>query len=1049
MTKLDQAPEEATVQAATLRARRPWGRLFLTLAALLLVALFAAWMQRRTIARGFVDQELSRRGVPAQYRIEQLSPWRQRLTDVVIGDPRNPDLTADWIELGTALSPWSARVLALRAGHVRVKGRIVDGRLSLGAIDKLMPAPSGKPFALPHVEIDVADARLRLDSGHGILDIWLKGRGMLDNGFAGTARIASTQLDLAGCSAFGVSGTLAVRIRDAQPSLVGPVAASRAHCADARAANPKLTIGATLGAALDRWRGAAELRVSAFGYGGRRVAGLGGNITFDGAFAGTRGRVALRSGRFESPELAGAALQLAGDYRQHRGGFDYRGTMATRSAALPGWLRNRIAGYGGSAQGTPLAPVAAQLARATAAAATAFDATADLSAGISNTGFQYSLPRLQIVSASGARLSFDRGSGIRGEGATLLPQIDGALALRGGGMPEALIRLSQKRGDAQLRGVGFVQPYVAGSAALALSRISFALGRGGGTIETLATISGPLANGRIERLSLPLDAHWRGAKIVLNRGCAIAGFERVAIAGVVLAPGRIRACPIGGAMVSLSPRGITGGVRLDRLDLTGRVGSSPLLLRAADARFLLDTQWFAVTRASVRLGVAPATRLDIESLTGGLSSRIAGTFAGLGGQIGSVPLVISGGAGSWQVSGTGLSLTGGLQVSDAATPPRFHPVSSGDARLELAGNVIVATAGLRSPAASIGSVEIRHDLGDGRGSALLHVPGLRFAEGGLQPSDLTPLTFGVIADVSGSVSGEGRIVWSPQGLSSTGRFSTDGVDLAAAFGPVRGLATELRFDDLLGMRTAPGQVATTVEINPGVPVRNGTIRFRLLDSQRVEVEGARWPFAGGELVLEPTILDFSQSRERRLTFRVIGADAAQFLKEMEFDNLDATGIFDGTLPMVFDEQGGRIEGGSLRARGGGSIAYVGELSQRDLGFWSNMAFQALKALDYRNLTLDMNGPLDGDMVTEIRFSGVSQGKGTKSNFLLRRLAKLPFVFNVRINAPFKQLLDSVQSWYDPNRLIERNLPTLLEQQERTGGATDAKPVQPSESDKLR
>ena len=145
-----------------------------------------------------------------------------------------------------------------------------------------------------------------------------------------------------------------------------------------------------------------------------------------------------------------------------------------------------------------------------------------------------------------------------------------------------------------------------------------------------------------------------------------------------------------------------------------------------------------------------------------------------------------------------------------------------------------------------------------------------------------------------------------------------------------------------------------------------------------------------------------------------------------------------------------IEGGSLRARAGGSLAYVGEISQHDVGFWGNMAFQALKALDYRSLTIDMNGPLAGEMVTEIRFAGVSQGKGTKSNFLLRRLAKLPFVFNVRVSAPFKQLLDSVQSWYDPNRLIERNLPALLQEQERSGGEPRATPpVQPRESDKLR
>ncbi|WBY06766.1 hypothetical protein PIB19_14690 [Sphingomonas sp. 7/4-4] len=41
---------------------------------LLLTVLLVAWLQRRTIAREFVDQELSRRGVRAQYQIDQLSP---------------------------------------------------------------------------------------------------------------------------------------------------------------------------------------------------------------------------------------------------------------------------------------------------------------------------------------------------------------------------------------------------------------------------------------------------------------------------------------------------------------------------------------------------------------------------------------------------------------------------------------------------------------------------------------------------------------------------------------------------------------------------------------------------------------------------------------------------------------------------------------------------------------------------------------------------------------------------------------------------------------
>ena len=78
----------------------------------------------------------------------------------------------------------------------------------------------------------------------------------------------------------------------------------------------------------------------------------------------------------------------------------------------------------------------------------------------------------------------------------------------------------------------------------------------------------------------------------------------------------------------------------------------------------------------------------------------------------------------------------------------------------------------------------------------------------------------------------------------------------------------------------------------------------------------------------------------------------------------------------------------------------------------------------------MNGPLAGEMVTEVRFAGVTQGKGAKSNFLIRRLAKLPFVFNIRIKAPFRGLLDSAQSFYDPSRLVQRNLQQLIREQDK-------------------
>ncbi len=149
----------------------------LVVALVLLGGLIALWTQRKPIAASYIDKALTGYGVPARYRIADLGFNRQRLTNVSIGDPAHPDLVADWIELRTSIGLSGATVTAIRAGHVRMNARLVDGKLSLGAIDKLMPAPSGKPFTLPALYADVEDARIRLVAPQGVIGLKLSGKG--------------------------------------------------------------------------------------------------------------------------------------------------------------------------------------------------------------------------------------------------------------------------------------------------------------------------------------------------------------------------------------------------------------------------------------------------------------------------------------------------------------------------------------------------------------------------------------------------------------------------------------------------------------------------------------------------------------------------------------------------------------------------------------------------------------------------------------------------------------------------------------------------------
>ena len=80
---------------------------------------------------------------------------------------------------------------------------------------------------------------------------------------------------------------------------------------------------------------------------------------------------------------------------------------------------------------------------------------------------------------------------------------------------------------------------------------------------------------------------------------------------------------------------------------------------------------------------------------------------------------------------------------------------------------------------------------------------------------------------------------------------------------------------------------------------------------------------------------------------------------------------------------------------------------------ADFAFDALRSLDYSRMRLVMEGPLTGEIVTRVRFDGISQGEGTASNFITRRLARLPLRFRINIRAQFYQLINSMKSLYDP------------------------------------
>ena len=128
--------------------RRPlWARLTmyaaLALLALMVLAIVVVWIERRPIATHFIKGELESRGVQGSYHLDRVGFRTQQVSNLVIGDPRHPDLTARFAQIQTRLQlNGNFEVYRIVARGVRLRGRLIHGKVSWGQIDRLMPPPS-------------------------------------------------------------------------------------------------------------------------------------------------------------------------------------------------------------------------------------------------------------------------------------------------------------------------------------------------------------------------------------------------------------------------------------------------------------------------------------------------------------------------------------------------------------------------------------------------------------------------------------------------------------------------------------------------------------------------------------------------------------------------------------------------------------------------------------------------------------------------------------------------------------------------------------------
>ncbi|CAN5270366.1 YdbH domain-containing protein [soil metagenome] len=976
------------------RAPRGWRRLWIGLLIGLLVvsvAVAAVYLNRRAVAKRVLTGWLESRGVTADVSIDRLELDRF-VGRIRIGDPRNPDVSVERVEVDYALAgPWAAGGLGVTPSRIRLVRPIVratwaNGRLSLGSLDPIIKEFTGKPprpdSRSPVVVIE--GGRLGLTTEYGPVQVLADAT--LDNGklMRLHAAVPSVDLESGHTSARALAGTVNLVTTGDRVAARIDLSARRLAATGFEGETlhltgtgdlpyPDLKTGSAQGARNGdgRARLALELTGASLGAGGNRGRDAVARVAFDGQ---TRGWIqGFRiSGRTEatiqasglsgpvvtagrsSVSVTQGSLDIVRDASGLR--WSHRGPVALRTVSA------RVAGLaladtvisgrdvvlaGGGAGWSAQGPLAISAGRAT------FDTLS--------------------LSGVDATFALDAGRDDRPDAATRV-QGNGSLRSIGGSWP-----LFGPRAADDIPELGEMKRAL-GSFAVAVPAFRLETG----SVGTQMVLSAPAritpVNGGVVTLSpvaRPIFAARSGERgggamnVVMTRGRGLpqatvavpdwhltaGGFQARLDARAALDFGLARGLDVTTSGVLATDRGLltytaagcsaftSNSLELgenDVSDLSGRFcPAGRPLVSVRDGRWRADGHVEAVAASAPFLGMRFDRAEAVVAVTGGPAGL------GLRTQVAS------------------------MRITDATQPRRFNPLSaSGQATLR--DDVWTGDFDVAYGPHALAKVKLTDNALTQIASVTIDASQLTFVQGGLQPAMLTPLGAEIVkSPVTGSVAFNGRFEWSPalpDGASS-GRLVIPGLDFVSPAGPVKGLTGTIDFTSLAPLVTAPGQRLHVASLETVTPLTDLDLTFGL-DAASLKVGGGQIAAAGGFVSVEPFDVPLDQTASGGLQ-SFAGALVFDRIQLGELiagsgfeDKVSLDAVVSGRLPFRFDATTGvSISQGTLAAVQPGRLSIQREaLSDLQAGGGGavpastveDLAYQAMQNLAFDTLSADVN-----------------------------------------------------------------------------------------------
>jgi hypothetical protein len=830
---------------------------------LLLVGV-ALYSSRRVVAREALIGWLRAHGVASQVRIDGLGS-RDLGGGVRIGDPKTPDLVADDIGVTYGLRGLGIEARSVTLRRPTLRARLHEGRLSFGTLDPLIDALRRRPprpnTPQPHFRIDGGVLLLATDNGpvRLTIDADLRAGRLISL----TARSNPAQLH---AGAFGLSAGVATlslqTIGDrAKIGLDAPITQLRTDGVELAAARLSLRAEAPY-PDIERKRldGAFTLHA---GLTSGRVGFPGGALGSAKSTADFRGEI---HGGIDDLRVGGVA-----DFEGR--GFDLK-AGAARAGALQ--VRLRAGDLSWTRKGGDAVAAAPQVTFQLLNAASGDLRLSQLrGGGRGRVNFAPDGPRGALAIKLGGRGSWAGLGPVKTNDAASVIALKRAAQGFAIAAPKMTLRLD--RGGARLALPQPLKINADSGGGLTLTGRADApiLGAGGAGLR-LALEGGGLP-------TLSADVH----QLRVVKGAITAEGEAKAAGSFGLAEGA--------TLVATGTLHAAGGTAVFTADRCAPVSVRKLILGAN-----------VVERLTAQL--CP-WRGPMFSLTHGdwrLRAKVAGLAAG-------APFLqarIAGGSGDLlaEQAGGRLGVTALLdraEVLDDIPQKRFNPLRiDGTAKfVDAIWSADFNIATLAGRPLGVGS--LRQDTRDGHGGVKLDAESLVFSEAGLQPLQLSPLAAAFGSPAQGKARFAGHFDWTPDGVTSGGTLSINGLDFQSGAGKVSGLRGVVDFTNLAPLTAPPGQSLSADSLATIVPITGLAARFGM-DGNAITVAGGEAAVGGGRVGIGSLRIPFSPDAPLTGLLTVEGVQLHDMVAASAFaDRVDLDAKVSGRIP--FWSQGGKVQ----------------------------------------------------------------------------------------------------------------------------------------------